>query len=447
VLFDPALTAPLAVLLFVWEIFAGVLIIKRIAYTEIDWIAYMQEVGGFLDGERNYENLRGDTGPLVYPAGFVYIYSLLRFVTNHGENIILAQYIFLGIYLATQALVFSIYARTRACPPLLLVLLCLSKRVHSVYMLRCFNDCIATFFMHAAILILMLASNTKAKTDSSSKSVPVVLPLLWLASLVFSFAISIKMNVLLALPAFGLILLRSSGFLFTLLCVVSMVALQAALAIPFLLEFPTQYLSRAFEFSRVFTYKWTVNFRFLPEDIFVSKNLAIGLIAGHITFLLIFAVKWTQPTPSNKNPQTRSIAQKIISCISCIFSSLIASGSTLSACSPTYIVYTMFASNFVGIVFARTLHYQFYSWYYHTLPFLLYWVLFASQEKGSRLNFALLLRALGVVVGMVVVEWAFNVFPSTPASSLGLQTVHYVLLIALVFVSAPVASLTHNKLE
>lgn len=44
--------------------------------TEIDWVAYMQEVKGFLDGERDYRNLRGDTGPLVYPAGFVYVYSV-----------------------------------------------------------------------------------------------------------------------------------------------------------------------------------------------------------------------------------------------------------------------------------------------------------------------------------------------------------------------------------
>jgi hypothetical protein len=40
-----------------------------LADTEIDWIAYMQEVGGFMGGELDYTKLRGDTGPLVYPAG------------------------------------------------------------------------------------------------------------------------------------------------------------------------------------------------------------------------------------------------------------------------------------------------------------------------------------------------------------------------------------------
>ena len=35
-------------------------------------------------GERNYENLKGDTGPLVYPAGFVYIFAGLKWLTG-GE--------------------------------------------------------------------------------------------------------------------------------------------------------------------------------------------------------------------------------------------------------------------------------------------------------------------------------------------------------------------------
>jgi hypothetical protein len=55
--------------------------------TEIDWIAYMQEVKHYLYGERNYINIYGDTGPLVYPAGFLYVFSALYYVTNHGANI------------------------------------------------------------------------------------------------------------------------------------------------------------------------------------------------------------------------------------------------------------------------------------------------------------------------------------------------------------------------
>jgi alpha-1,3-mannosyltransferase len=75
-----------SVLLLVEMVFS-LLIIQRIAYTEIDWIAYMQEVKGFLEGERNYMNLKGDTGPLVYPAGFVYVFSGLYWITNEGADI------------------------------------------------------------------------------------------------------------------------------------------------------------------------------------------------------------------------------------------------------------------------------------------------------------------------------------------------------------------------
>ena len=41
------------------------LIVLRVDYTEIDWVAYMEEVGGFLGGERNYLNLRGGTVRLL----------------------------------------------------------------------------------------------------------------------------------------------------------------------------------------------------------------------------------------------------------------------------------------------------------------------------------------------------------------------------------------------
>ncbi len=73
--------------------------------TEIDWIAYMQEVGGFLEGERDYMKLKGDTGPLVYPAGFVYLYSVLYWVTGSGEKLVVVQWIFAALYVASLAVV------------------------------------------------------------------------------------------------------------------------------------------------------------------------------------------------------------------------------------------------------------------------------------------------------------------------------------------------------
>lgn len=42
----------------------------------------MSQVTGFLGGERDYGNLKGDTGPLVYPAGFLYIYSAFQYLTG-----------------------------------------------------------------------------------------------------------------------------------------------------------------------------------------------------------------------------------------------------------------------------------------------------------------------------------------------------------------------------
>ena len=41
-----------------------------------------QEVEGVVNGTWDYSQLRGDTGPLVYPAGFVWLYMGLYYLTR-----------------------------------------------------------------------------------------------------------------------------------------------------------------------------------------------------------------------------------------------------------------------------------------------------------------------------------------------------------------------------
>lgn len=88
-------------------------IIKKIPYTEIDWTAYMEQVQQVVDGERDYANIRGGTGPLVYPAAHVWTYEALYYVTDHGKNILLAQDLFAGLYLLTLAVVMLCYRNAK----------------------------------------------------------------------------------------------------------------------------------------------------------------------------------------------------------------------------------------------------------------------------------------------------------------------------------------------
>lgn len=150
-IWSPAKTSLFSKLLLIFEAILCIFIIEKVPYTEIDWTAYMQEVEGFLNGTADYSKLEGGTGPLVYPAGFVYLYSAFYYITNRGTDIHLAQYLFAALYVGTLALVFRLYRRTGKFPPYVLILMCaLSYRIHSIFVLRLFNDCVAMFLLYAS---------------------------------------------------------------------------------------------------------------------------------------------------------------------------------------------------------------------------------------------------------------------------------------------------------
>lgn len=245
-------------------------------------------------------------------------------------------------------------------------------------MLRLFNDCFAILFAYVAIWLFLKNRWT-------------------LGCFIFSFAVSIKMNVLLFAPGLGILLLKKFGFWATVLEIMLCAIVQVALALPFLACNALHYITRAFDFGRVFLFQWSVNWKFLPEDIFVSKAFAIALLCLQLTAVLLFASKrWSVREGG--------------------LWKLFVASPKLSGISAPHIVTVLFTSNFIGIVFSRSLHYQFYVWYYHSLPFLLVSVRVPVVAR---------------LLWLLVVELVWNIFPANAITSMILLVCNLCMLTAL----------------
>eukprot|EP00804_Cyclotella_cryptica_P010422 CCRYP_018157-RA/>CCRYP_018157-RA protein AED:0.32 eAED:0.32 QI:0/0/0/1/1/1/2/0/188 len=159
----------------------------------------MQEVSAYQNGERDYVNIRGDTGPLVYPAGFLYLYSWLKSLASDaaaavwrasmesGEDFLgldgstspiairKIQWVFVVMYLVNSAVVMALYQRVLSgmrqrqqqrddqnlqfsalvwawC--IAMDITFLSKRIHSIFVLRLFNDAPAMLLLNLSMYLV-----------------------------------------------------------------------------------------------------------------------------------------------------------------------------------------------------------------------------------------------------------------------------------------------------
>ncbi|EQL28863.1 alpha-1,3-mannosyltransferase [Blastomyces dermatitidis ATCC 26199] len=356
-------------LLLLAEVFLCTVIVWKVPYTEIDWSTYMQQVSLFLSGERDYALIKGSTGPLVYPAVHVYIYSALYHVCDDGRDIAFAQVIFAILYLATLVIVMWSY-RSAGAPPYLLPLLVLSKRLHSIFLLRLFNDAVATFFLWAAILML----------QRRQWAVGVVL---------WSMGVGVKMTVLLVAPAVAVIVVLGAGIIKAAGLGVTALLLQVLFAVPFLQDHPSSYISRAFEFTRQFLFTWTVNWRFVGEDVFLSKSFALALLVVHASILgAFFVFRWIAPSNTSLTQFINNIAR---------------GKQSPTQITSSFIATTMLTSLAIGLLCARSLHYQFFAYLSWATPFLLW-------KSGF--------HPLLIYLLWTAQEWAWNVYPSTTISSI-----------------------------
>jgi len=209
------------------------------------------------------------------------------------------------------------------------------------------------------------------------------------------------MSVLLYLPAFLVVLVKKCGLATTVRLCFTIFSVQVLLGYPFLLEHPLPYVKGAFDFGRIFLYKWTVNWRFLSEDRFLDPKLAIALLVGHASALVAFGLfRWCKSAGGTMTVLNRAIRRPSHP------------GSPVPVTADEAITIAI-TCNLIGILFARSLHYQFYSWYAYQIP-LLAW--------RTRYPTALKLFIVGAI------EYGWNVYPSTQLSSVVLCASHIVLL-------------------
>lgn len=263
-------------------------------------------------------------------------------------------------------------------------------------MLRLFNDGVSMCLFYLALNCFILDCGGSSNNDDHHQGLTSTWIFRVLGYLLYSSAVSIKMNVLLFAP--GLLYLtlteiQAPKFLNLPPRVLSTLVylgllcggFQLLVGWSFLTHAPRSYLLKAFELHRVFEHQWSVNWHFISPDVFHSSTWSLGLVSGHVLTL----VGWVASGLSLDRTNVKSQQQRFVS--------------------------IMFMSNFIGICWSRTLHYQFYSWYFHSLPFLL-WLGCPNLPEGLKL-----LSWLGI-------EFAFQVFPATNASSLVLQCCHLLIL-------------------
>ncbi|KAF4126898.1 alpha-1,3-mannosyltransferase [Geosmithia morbida] len=295
----------------------------------------------------DYTKMAGGTGPLVYPAAHVYTFTGLYYLTDRGKNILLAQQLF------------AVF----------------------IFVLRCFNDCFAAFFLWLSIFCFQRRMWT-------------------LGAVAYAWGLGIKMSLLLVLPAVAVVLFLGRGLRGSLRLLWLVLQVQVAMAVPFLTTNAGGYLGRAFELSRQFKYEWTVNWRMLPEDVFLSRELAVALLAGHVGVLLLFiGNRWVARATAGRSPW--AMIPDLLRLRS-PFRTRREEEDVAGRVTPDLVMSTMLTANVVGLLFARSLHYQFYAYLSWATPYLIW----RAGRAGA-----------GVWAVWILQEYAWNVFPSTDLSS------------------------------
>lgn len=179
----------------------------------------------------------------------------------------------------------------------------------------------------------------------------------FLGVLLISFALGFKLGPILLIPAVFLVTSKSQGIFIGTLHLLMIVTLQILFSLPFVLHYPTEYFTSAYNIGRRFGNNAILNYRMLPLEVLWSDYFNIFLTVGHLTCLLIFLFKrWVD---------IRTIFDEISLWPLRLFPKF-------KKQNTKFVIDLFFLCNFVGITFMKGLHMQFVLWYWFSLPYVIY---------------------------------------------------------------------------
>lgn len=133
----------------------------------------------------------------------------------------------------------------------------------------------------------------------------------------------------------------------------------------------------------------------MGEQSFLSREFSTTLLITHASLLSLFLItRWTQPSGLSLPSLARTLFQPFPPQAKQQMSLLV---------TPSFVLTTILTALAIGLLCARSLHYQFYSYVAWTSPFLLW-------KSG--------LHPILIYLVWAAQEWAWNVYPSTDRSSL-----------------------------
>jgi alpha-1,3-mannosyltransferase len=119
---------------------------------------------------------------------------------------------------------------------------------------------------------------------------------------------------------------------------------------------------------QVFTYKWSVNWQFLPEPAFLSRQLALFLLLLHLRLLWALArARWLAPEGGLAPALRAFFARSGGGGEAGAGGKRRRGGRTARGGDADSfedsVLFLVLSSGVAGIVASRTIHYQFYSWW------------------------------------------------------------------------------------